>query len=110
MTNVLQFPSKDVKLNKIINDAINESVGDNPELAKCFEKVANEMRQIIKDINSDPPTFQFTSIGISLQDNVELIKTAATNMSTEYSKIISHVLTLLLKEKLAVCKALHEHS
>lgn len=108
MAEILQFPSKDVKLNKIIQDAINESVGDNPELAKCFEMVVNEIRQTIKDIDSNPPTFQFTSIGNSLQDNVELIKTAVSNMRDEYSKIICHLLTLLLKEKLAACKTLHK--
>ena len=108
MANILQFPTEDVQINKLIKDAIQESVGDNPALAKAFDNVANDMRQIIKKINTNPPQFVFSPNGDSIHLNISLLEESVKTMSADFEKIISDILTLLVREKLTVCKLIHE--
>ena len=108
MSKILNFPSKDLRLTKIIEETIQKAVPDNPQLAKCFEDVANEIRSIIRKIDSNIPKFQLKATNDSIQENIQGIETSVKKMSGEYTKIIYSLLSTIADEKISVCKLRYE--
>ena len=108
MADIINFPSREKQLDKLVRDLIQEGTHGNPELAKCYEEAATQVRQILKELNSSPYAFTFDPKNDSIRDNLDLISESVNKMGEYYWQIISNLLGLLFKEKANTCNLLHK--
>ena len=93
---VLKFPSLNERIENLVNEVIARAAAGDPAQKQELEKAVDDVRVILKKINSSTPVFAFTATGgLTAADEVAL-RSAVLKFQDEFVTILSDLLAQII--------------
>jgi len=108
MGEVIAFPSRKIKIDKMLNDALQAVSSEKPLLAQKFRMAINDFRAQLTTVSSTIPAFSFTASGDSILENEATLRLSVLKITDEYNAIITDLFAQIAVLKIENCKLKYE--